>query len=84
MYMVSDLNPSALIKAAHDKLRQHLRSVCVCVCEKIIFLRRKQQSQTAFPFSVCVKSTTPHLLLWPVVLLYEFWFTESGVEAGIG
>lgn len=82
--MVSDLNPSALIKAAHDKLRQHLRSVCVCVCEKIIFLRRKQQSQTAFPFSVCVKSTTPHLLLWPVVLLYEFWFTESGVEAGIG
>lgn len=81
--MVSDPNPSVLITMAHDKLRQHLRSLCIYVSKQMvnysIFM-----TKTTVPNSFSVISITPHLLLWPVMVLYKFWFTEVGDEAGIG
>lgn len=34
-------------------------------------------------FLACVIPTKTHLLLWLVLVLYELWSKEGGVEAGI-
>lgn len=84
--MVPDLNPSVLITMEHENLWQHLRPQWVYVCE---FSGEKNSfmTETTFTdiasFSACVIPTKTHLLLWPVLVLYELWLKEGGVEAGI-
>lgn len=62
--------------------------VCVCLCvhvfsgEKNSFMTETILTDIA-SFSACVIPTKTHVLLWPVLVLYELWFKEGGVQAGI-
>lgn len=53
-------------------------TVCDLSLETLLFMRHTQKSPT------CVIPTKTHLLLGPVIVLYEFEFKEGEVDAGIG